>query len=100
MSMSTSTRTQFAEVVRQDPVDLGLACLLIESEANHETNVVEALATLDDLAAPIPVDGPDAERLRPVLSIFGGTTTAAEHSTAACSPPSSAAASGIRCCSR
>ena len=70
--MSISTRSRFAEVVRQDPLDLALACLLIESEANPELDVSRALAELDDLAQRVPVNGTDSDRLRAVLSDFAG----------------------------
>ncbi|AEH08352.1 MULTISPECIES: transglutaminase-like domain-containing protein [Protofrankia] len=49
--MTIRTRRQFAEAVRQEPVDLGLACLLIEAEAEPGLDPVRELAQLDALAA-------------------------------------------------
>ncbi|WP_131784872.1 tetratricopeptide repeat protein [Protofrankia symbiont of Coriaria ruscifolia] len=49
--MNVQTRRQFAEVVRQEPVDLGLACLLIAAEAEPDLDPARELARLDALAA-------------------------------------------------
>jgi len=45
-----STRSRFAEVVRSEPVDLGLACLLVGGEVDPDLDVDGALAALDALA--------------------------------------------------
>lgn len=47
----TSTRARFAEVVRSEPVDLGLACLLVGGEVDRSLDVDASLAALDALAA-------------------------------------------------
>ena len=49
--MSAATRTRFAEVVRSEPVDLGLACVLVGGEVQDDLDVDAALAGLDALAA-------------------------------------------------
>lgn len=49
--MSAASRRRFAEVVRADRVDLGLACLLVAAEVDADLDVDEHLATLDELAA-------------------------------------------------
>jgi len=46
----TPTRRRFAEVVRSEPVDLGLACLLMGGEVEPDLDVDESLAVLDALA--------------------------------------------------
>ena len=46
-----STRTRFADAVRFEPVDLGLACLLVGGEADPDLDVDASLAALDALAA-------------------------------------------------
>lgn len=47
----SSTRARFAEVVRSEPVDLGLACLLVGGEVDRALDVDASLAALDALAA-------------------------------------------------
>ncbi|WP_131745433.1 transglutaminase-like domain-containing protein [Frankia sp. Cppng1_Ct_nod] len=49
--MSARTRRQFADIVRRESVDLGLACLLIAAEAEPELEPLQGLARLDALAA-------------------------------------------------
>ncbi len=49
--MNVQTRRQFAEIVRQEPVDLGLACLLIAAEAEPDLDPARELTRLDVLAA-------------------------------------------------
>jgi hypothetical protein len=49
--MSAASRRRFADVVRADRVDLGLACLLVAAEVDHDLDVDDSLATLDELAA-------------------------------------------------
>jgi regulator of sirC expression with transglutaminase-like and TPR domain len=46
-----STRARFAEVVRSEPVDVGLACLLIGGEVDPSTGVDDGLRRLEVLAA-------------------------------------------------
>lgn len=47
----SGTRARFAEVVRSEPLDLGLACLLVGGEVERSFDVDRSLATLDALAA-------------------------------------------------
>ena len=76
--MSAATRLRFAEVVRSEPVDLGLACLLVGGEVDPDLDVDAALAALDALAAtvrlpPGPVPPPAAaEALRRALGERAG----------------------------
>lgn len=48
--MTTDSRQRFAEVVRAERVDLGLACLLIGSEVTPDLDVDEGIEALDGLA--------------------------------------------------
>lgn len=68
------TRARFAEVVRTEPVDLGLACVLVGGEVDHDLDIDAPLAVLDALAsqaeALVPAAGPPvavAEGLRRAL---------------------------------
>jgi len=78
--MSAATRARFAEVVRSEPVDVGLACLLVAGEVDPDLDVDPSLAELDRLAATVllpPVCPPAvaAEALRTALGEqagFGG----------------------------
>ena len=45
--MTAASRARFAEVVRAEPVDLGLACLLVGAEVDPELDVDLPLALLD-----------------------------------------------------
>jgi regulator of sirC expression with transglutaminase-like and TPR domain len=77
------TRARFAEVVRSEPVDVGLACLLIGSEVDPDLDVDDSLEALDVIAAQLrlrlhgrtsPADV--AESMRRVLHMghrFGGS---------------------------
>lgn len=47
------SRKRFAEVVRSEPVDVGLACLLVGGEVDPDLDVDAALAALDALAATV-----------------------------------------------
>jgi hypothetical protein len=58
-------------VVRSEPIDVGLAALLIAAEVEPTLDVDEWLEALDDLAAE--VQAPTYEALRAVLGSFGGT---------------------------
>lgn len=61
-------RRHFAEVVRAEPIDLGLACLLIGGEVDDPLDVDGSLAVLDALAAAA----------RPHVPRGGGVRAAAE----------------------
>ena len=61
------TRRRFAEVVRAEPIDLGLACLLVGGEVPGGLDVEQSLADLDALAA----------LARPLVPRTGGVTAAA-----------------------
>ena len=49
--MTSATRARFAELVRSEPVDVGLACLLVGCEAEPDLDLDASLAVLDALAA-------------------------------------------------
>ncbi|WP_322748894.1 MULTISPECIES: transglutaminase-like domain-containing protein [unclassified Frankia] len=49
--MSARTRRQFADIVRQDPIDVGLACMLIAAEVEPEIDPGRELGRFDLLAA-------------------------------------------------
>ena len=79
----TPTRARFAEVVRSEPVDVGLACLLVGGEVDPDLDVDASLEALDVLATRVRarLDGRTGledvvEQLRRVLHTdhrFGGT---------------------------
>ena len=78
----TPTRARFAEVVRSEPVDVGLACLLIGGEVDRELDLDASLEVLERLAAAVrphlasPRAADAAEALRRVLGVehrFAGT---------------------------
>jgi regulator of sirC expression with transglutaminase-like and TPR domain len=48
-----SSRERFAEVVRAEPLDVGLACLLVGAEVDDSLDVDVTLARLDDLATSV-----------------------------------------------
>ena len=64
------SRERFAEVVRADPVDVGLACALIGAEAEPDLDVREPLVELDVLAAKVTSD--DLGGLQRALGRFRG----------------------------
>lgn len=66
--MSAASRARFAEVVRSEPVDLGLACLLVGCEVDPDLDVDLPLALLDAHAASA----------RPLVPHLSGPTAAAE----------------------
>lgn len=70
--MTEASRARFAEVVRSDPVDLALACLLIGTEVEPELALEPYLAELDRLAAAVDPSRPPVEGLRAVLGGFTG----------------------------
>ena len=49
--MSGTTRARFAEVVRSEPLDVGLACILIGGEVDPDLDVDDSLEVLDVVAA-------------------------------------------------
>lgn len=75
----SSTRRRFAEVVRSEPIDLGLACLLVGGEVERSIDVDASLAVLDALAETarplVPRTGVPAmaEGLRVALQDFSGS---------------------------
>ncbi len=74
--MTSASRARFAEVVRAEPVDVGLAALLIAVEAEPLLDVDEALAALDQRATdlgPLVLAHPAAEALQVGLAGFYGT---------------------------
>ena len=70
-----STRRRFAEVVRSEPVDLGLACLLVGGEVQPDLDVDVGLAALDALAAAarpyVPPGCPPAVAARGLQQALG-----------------------------
>lgn len=75
--MTAATRRHFAELVRSEPVDVGLACLLVGAEVEPDLDVDASLAVLDDLAAAVPLvrgasPAATAAALRVALSTFEG----------------------------
>lgn len=70
--MSAAAR-RFAAVVRQEPVDLGMACALIGAAAQPHHDPDATLRVLDQLAAEVPPAGTADDRLRAVLGGFSGT---------------------------
>ena len=73
--MTAASRARFAEVVRSEPVDVGLAALLVAVEADPSLDIDETLAALDALAeaarAPVATLGA-AAGLRQALGDFTG----------------------------
>ena len=72
------SREEFRRVVTAEPVDVGLACLLMGGEVDPEVDVPAAMATLDQLAAAVPATDPAdpaqcAAALRSVLHVFSGS---------------------------
>lgn len=59
--MTAASRARFAAVVRSEPVDVGLACLLIGCEVEPDLDLDPSLAVLDALAATA----------RPLVARFG-----------------------------
>jgi regulator of sirC expression with transglutaminase-like and TPR domain len=69
--MTAASRARFAEVVRSEPVDIGLAALLVGAEVEPSLDVDEWLGVLDGLAAAAP--SPDLAGLRMALGGFSGS---------------------------
>jgi regulator of sirC expression with transglutaminase-like and TPR domain len=70
--MTAASRQRFAALVREDEIDLGLACALIAVEADPSLEADAAVQGLDDLAARLPATGTGYDRLRAVLGEFHG----------------------------
>ena len=74
--MTSGTRARFAEVVRSEPVDLGLACLLVGGEVEPDLDVDASLAALDDLAAAarphVPVGADSRQAAQGLRAALGG----------------------------
>lgn len=70
--MSTASRARFAEAVRQEPVDVALACLLVGAEVDPSLDPGPWLAELDALAWEVPTGPAPHEALRTVLGGFRG----------------------------
>ncbi|MEP6696363.1 MAG: transglutaminase-like domain-containing protein [Pseudonocardiales bacterium] len=71
------SREDFRSAIMADPVDLGLACLLMGTEVEPGLDVSIGLAALDALALAVPPADPSDPRecaaaLRSVLASFGG----------------------------
>ncbi len=71
------SRQQFRRVVTSDPVDVGLACLLMGNEVEPDLDVSICLAALDALALKVPPADPAdprdcARALQSALSSFCG----------------------------
>ena len=84
--MSEDTRRRFAEVVRSEPLDLGLACLLVGGEVDRDLDLDASLTLLDALTAtarPLVPRGAGvaaaAEGLRVTLGGFAGSGPDYEH---------------------
>ncbi|MGB9376637.1 MAG: tetratricopeptide repeat protein [Mycobacteriales bacterium] len=72
------SRDEFRKVVTTDPVDVGLACLLMGTEVEPDLDISGRLAALDALALKVPTTDPTDPRacaaaLRSALSSFSGT---------------------------
>jgi regulator of sirC expression with transglutaminase-like and TPR domain len=68
--VTAASRARFAEVVRAEPVDIGLAALLVGAEVEPSLEIDEWLAVLDGLAAS--VTEPTVDGLRLVLGDLHG----------------------------
>jgi regulator of sirC expression with transglutaminase-like and TPR domain len=71
--VTAASRARFAEVVRSEPVDVALACLLIGCEVEPDLDLAASLAILDALAATVgPVGDDPAEALHVALGERAG----------------------------
>jgi regulator of sirC expression with transglutaminase-like and TPR domain len=68
--VTAASRARFAEVVRAEPVDVGLAALLVGAEVEPTLDVDASLAELDGLAALCP--SADLAGLQLALAMFTG----------------------------
>lgn len=74
--MTAASRARFAELVHSEPVDVGLACLLMGCEVEADLDIGAFLAQLDELARrarPYVESSGAAEGLRQALAGFQGT---------------------------
>ncbi len=74
--MTAASRARFAEVVRAELVDVGLAALLLAVEAEPTLDVDESLALLDQRATdlgPLVLAHPEVEALQRGLAGFHGS---------------------------
>jgi regulator of sirC expression with transglutaminase-like and TPR domain len=69
--LTAASRARFAEVVRAEPVDVGLAALLIGAEVEPTLDVDASLAVLDGLAAGCP--SADIDGLHRGLAAYRGS---------------------------
>jgi hypothetical protein len=69
--VTAASRARFAEVVRAEPVDVGLAALLVGAEVEPTLDIDLSLAVLDGLAASCP--SADLDGLQRGLAVFGGS---------------------------
>jgi regulator of sirC expression with transglutaminase-like and TPR domain len=69
--VTAASRARFAEAVRTEPVDVGLAALLVGAEVEPTLDVDASLALLDGLAAACP--SADLDGLMRGLADFSGT---------------------------
>lgn len=70
--MTAASRARFAEVVRNEPVDVAQACLLLGSEVDPDLDVAAWQHELDALAWEVPTGPPPHEALQAVLGSFRG----------------------------
>jgi regulator of sirC expression with transglutaminase-like and TPR domain len=73
--VTAASRARFAETMRSDSPDLGLACLLVGAEVFPDIDVAAGLATLDALAesaAPFLTGGDGPQGLRRALADEAG----------------------------
>ena len=56
--MTAASRRRFADLVRSEPVDVGLACLLVGAEVEPDLDLDACLAVLDALAADARAEVP------------------------------------------
>jgi regulator of sirC expression with transglutaminase-like and TPR domain len=69
------SRERLSAVLREEPIDLGLACLLIAADFDPDLDEVAVghwAAVLADLADRVPPAGPAPQRLRAALGGFSG----------------------------
>ena len=74
---SALLRDRFHQVVREQPVDLGLATFLIAGQADPtraDRDLMVGQQSLDRLASAIPSSGPATARLQQVLGEFRGAS--------------------------
>jgi len=80
--VTRASRARFAEIVHSEPVDVGLACLLIGCEVEPDLDIDASLAQLDDLARrarPYVETSGAAAGLRQALAGFQGSPDDYDH---------------------